>query len=153
MTTLTFERSGVANLHIPTRRRVRELMAAARTAGRADDPVVRQELAGLWAQAELQRLLSERASARARQGVAPGPESSLIKLVWSRVNQDLSTVAARTLRLDGLAGEWGRQLVNSRAASIAGGTSEINKNVVAEQALGLPREPRVDPRSVAPDQT
>ena len=99
MATLSFERSGVANLHIQTRRRVRELIAEAQAAGRTDDPVVRQELAQLYIDAELQRLLSERATTRALQGLAPGPEGSLIKLVWSRVGQQLPLLATRILGL------------------------------------------------------
>lgn len=142
MTTLTFERSGVAHLHIPTRRRVRELIDEARHAGHTHDPVVRQRLATLWSGAELQRLLSERATARAVRGQPPGPESSLIKLVWGGVTQDLGIAAVGTLGLGALAGEWGHQLLQSRSATIAGGTTEVNKNVVAERVLGLPREPR-----------
>ena len=153
MATLSFERSGVANLHIQTRRRVRELMAEVRSAGRADDPVVRQELAQLYIDAELQRLLSERATARALQGLAPGPEGSLIKLVWSRVGQQLPLVATRILGLgtvehdpddpgDPRGMDWGSQVTHSRSLTIAGGTTEVNKNIVAERVLGLPREPK-----------
>ncbi len=142
MTTLTFERSGVAHLHIGTRRRVRELIDDARHAGYADDPVVRQRLATLWTEAELARLLSERATARAVQGQPPGPESSLVKLAWGGATQHLAMAAANTLGLGALAGEWGHELLQSRSATIAGGTTEVNKNVVAERVLGLPREPR-----------
>jgi alkylation response protein AidB-like acyl-CoA dehydrogenase len=148
MTTLSFERSGVSNLHIATRRKVRELVDETRAAGRNDDPVVRQELSRLWCDAEIQRLLSERANARALQGLPPGPESSLIKLVWSHVNQQIPLVATRVLGLtaitpsDGAAADWGHQAVGARSLSIAGGTTEVNKNIVAERVLGLPRDPR-----------
>jgi alkylation response protein AidB-like acyl-CoA dehydrogenase len=150
MTTLSFERSGVSNLHIATRRKVQELLDETRAAGRTDDPVVRQELSRLWCDAEIQRLLSERANARALQGLPPGPESSLIKLVWSNVNQQLPLIATRVLGLasitpgdgdaDGI--DWGHQVIGARSLSIAGGTTEVNKNIVAERVLGLPREPR-----------
>jgi len=150
MTTLSFERSGVSNLHIPTRRKVRELIDEIRHAGRGDDPVVRQQLARLWIDAEIQRLLSERANARALQGLPPGPEGSLIKLVWSKVNQDLPLVATQVLGAGTLVSaptaadgnDWGHQAVGARSLSIAGGTTEVNKNIVAERVLGLPREPR-----------
>ena len=146
MATLSFERSGVSNLHIATRRKVRELLDETRAAGRNDDPVVRQELSRLWCQAEIQRLLSERANARALQGLPPGPESSLIKLVWSHVNQQLPLIATRVLGLasitDGTVPDWGHQAIAARSLSIAGGTTEVNKNIVAERVLGLPREPR-----------
>ncbi len=164
MATLTFERSGVANLHIHTRRQIRELIDEVRRAGRADDPVVRQELAGLYIDAELQRLLSEQATTRALQGLPPGPEGSLIKLVWSRVGQQLPLVASRTLGMgtidvdagpttadgatDGDAEPvggtpaWGSQIIHSRSLTIAGGTTEVNKNILAERVLGLPRDPK-----------
>jgi alkylation response protein AidB-like acyl-CoA dehydrogenase len=150
MATLTFERSGVAHLHVRTRRQVGELIGEVRQAGGADDPVTRQELARLWTQAELQRLLSDRAAARAAAGEPPGPEGSVIKLVWSDVNQQLPLIAARALGLDALDPDrdptpWGRLAVSARSLSIAGGTTEVNKNIVAERVLGLPRDPR-EPR-------
>jgi alkylation response protein AidB-like acyl-CoA dehydrogenase len=149
MATLTFERSGVANLHIRTRRHIRELMDEARAAGRSDDPVVRQELAQLYIEAELQRLLSEQATGRALRGLPPGPEGSLIKLVWSRVGQELPLLATRILGPGTLIVEaddprpgWGAQVVGARSLTIAGGTTEVNKNILAERVLGLPRDPR-----------
>jgi alkylation response protein AidB-like acyl-CoA dehydrogenase len=142
MTTLSFERSGVSNLHIPTRRKVRELIDEVRAAGRSRDPLVRQDLAALWADAEIQRLLSERANSRALAGLPPGPESSLIKLVWSRVNQDLPLVAGRALGIGTLDGVWANACLDSRSLSIAGGTTEVNKSIVAERVLGLPRDPK-----------
>ena len=142
MATLTFERSGVANLHVRTRRRIAELITEARAVGRTDDPIVRQELAGLWSAAEIQRMLSERATERSLRGLPPGPEGSLIKLVWSLVSQDLPMVALRVLGPEALDGDWGAALVHARSLTIAGGTTEVNKNIIAERVLGLPREPR-----------
>ncbi len=157
MATLTFERSGVANLHIRTRRLIRDLMDEVRAAGRADDPVVRQELAALYIDAELQRLLSEQATTRALRGLPPGPEGSLIKLVWSRVGQQFPLVATRILGIstvnldpavttDGAPDRprhgWGSMAVGARSLTIAGGTTEVNKNILAERVLGLPRDPK-----------
>jgi alkylation response protein AidB-like acyl-CoA dehydrogenase len=142
MATLTFERSGVANLHIPTRRRIAELIEAARAVGRTDDPIVRQQLARLWSAAEIQRLLSERATERSLRGLPPGPEGSLIKLVWSQVSQDLPDVATHILGPGALDGDWGTALVHAQSLTIAGGTTEVNKNIIGERVLGLPREPR-----------
>ncbi len=148
MATLSFERSGVANLHIRTRRHVRELIDEVRAAGRADDPVVRQSLAQLWIEAELQRLLSERATRRALLGLPPGPEGSLIKLVWSRVGQQLPLLATTILGPDTLVDgdgpmkSWGTLAMGARSLTIAGGTTEVNKNILAERVLGLPRDPK-----------
>ena len=103
MTTLSFERSGVANLHIPTRRQVRR--ADRRGPRRPAAPTTRscaRSWPQLYIEAEIQRLLSERATARALQGLPPGPEGSLIKLVWSQVGQELPLVATQILGIGSL---------------------------------------------------
>ena len=87
-------------------------------------------------------MLSDRATTRALQGLPAGPESSLIKLVWSQVGQQLPIVATRVLGLAALEGSWGERLMYSRSLTIAGGTTEVNRNIIAERVLGLPREPR-----------
>ncbi len=142
MATLTFERSGVANLHLQNRRLIRDLIDEARKAGVTDDPIVRQELAALWSAGEMHRLLSERATERAIAGLPAGPESSLIKMIWSQVGQRLPEVAIRVLGMGALDGPWGERLVMARSMTIAGGTSEVNRNIIGERVLGLPREPR-----------
>jgi alkylation response protein AidB-like acyl-CoA dehydrogenase len=86
------------------------------------------------------RLHNWRTLSRLARGEQPGPESSWIKLQWTEMTQHLSSIA---LDVEGdaapLAGEWQRQWLWSKAASIAGGTSEVQKNIIAERLLGLPR--------------
>jgi alkylation response protein AidB-like acyl-CoA dehydrogenase len=65
---------------------------------------------------------------------------SLTKLAWARTDQALAELAVDILGLDGLCGSWAGNLASSRQTSIAGGTTEINKSIVAEHGLGLPRE-------------
>jgi alkylation response protein AidB-like acyl-CoA dehydrogenase len=80
------------------------------------------------------------ALARGRQ---PGPESSWVKLTWSEMTQRLSETALAVLGPDApLWGRWPRQWLWSKSASIAGGTSEVQRTIIGERILGLPREPR-----------
>ena len=141
--TLANERGGVATLHLDLRARIGELIAAARAAGRTDDPLVRDRLADLYVEGERLRHLAERSLALAAAGRPPGPESSVVKLAWSALGQRLPEVAVEVLGLEALEGPWGDELLRSRSLSIAGGTTEVNKTIVGERVLGLPREPDV----------
>src|SRR5205823_14202281 len=105
----------------------------------ADDPVVRQRLARVYLEAEYLKLLSARTVSGALHGRPTGPEGSLAKLVWSDVQNHLAEAAGEVLGEDGLAGAWGRDRVWVRSASIAGGTTQVNKNIVAQRVLNLPR--------------
>ncbi|MFN8040197.1 MAG: acyl-CoA dehydrogenase family protein [Acidimicrobiales bacterium] len=139
--TLANERGGVAALHLDLRTRIAELIAAARAAGRTADPLVRDRLGALHIEGERLRFLADRSLALAAAGHPPGPESSVVKLAWSMLGQHLAEVAVEVLGLDALDGEWGDDLLRSRSLSIAGGTTEVNKTIVGERVLGLPREP------------
>jgi alkylation response protein AidB-like acyl-CoA dehydrogenase len=145
MTTLNHERGGVARLHLGTRQKVADLFAAAREApgragGRAaDEPALRQLLARVYLEAELLKLVAERAISGELHGRALGPEASIAKLVWSETDQHIGEVAAAVLGPDAGTGRWGRDRVGSRQATIAGGTTQINKNIIAQRVLGLPR--------------
>ena len=138
MTTLTAERAGVATLHLGVRGRIRALIEDARAAGALADPRHRERLARLVLDGELLKLLSE----RALSGIVhrrSGPEGSLVKLVWSQVEQRVAEVAAEVLGPAALSGPWGRARLAARSYSIAGGTTQVNKNIVAERVLGLPK--------------
>jgi alkylation response protein AidB-like acyl-CoA dehydrogenase len=147
MTTLSHERGGVAKLHLGTRRKVQRLFDLARATpmpgGRtaAQDPVLRQRLARVYLEAELLKLVSDRAISGELHGRALGPESSIAKLVWSETEQHIAEVAAAVLGPDAASGTWGRDRVGSRSHTIAGGTTQVNKNIIAQRVLGLPRSP------------
>jgi hypothetical protein len=141
MATLGFERGGVASLHLQLRKRIGQLIERATTSGAGADPLVRQRLAELYSAGERLRLLADRAISRAAQGLPPGPESSLIKIAWSQLTQQVPLVAAEIAGLDGLSGQTAHEVLQSRSNTIAGGTTEVNKNIVAERVLGLPRDP------------
>jgi alkylation response protein AidB-like acyl-CoA dehydrogenase len=141
MATLGFERGGVASLHLQVRRRIAELIDATQTAGLGSDPVARQRLAELWIAGERLRHLANRAISAAAQGLPPGPESSLVKLLWSTVSQQVAQTAVDLLGLDATrpGSPWHEPFVSSPSLTIAGGTSEVNKNIIGERVLGLPR--------------
>jgi hypothetical protein len=144
MTTLTHERGGVADLHLGTRKKIRRLLDLARSTTRngrpaSEDPVLRQRLAAVYLEGELLKLLSERALSAAIHGRVMGPESSLSKLTWSETEQHVAEVAVEVLGPAADGGNWGRDLVHSRGLTIAGGTTQVNKNVIAQRILGLPR--------------
>jgi alkylation response protein AidB-like acyl-CoA dehydrogenase len=145
MTTLAHERAGVARLHLGLRASVARLIETARATplgdGRmaTDDPVVRNRLARVYLEAELLKLLADRAISGELHGRPAGPEGSLVKLHWSQAAQHVAEVATEILGPDGLSGRFARDRVGSRSFTIAGGTTQVNKNILATRILGLPR--------------
>jgi alkylation response protein AidB-like acyl-CoA dehydrogenase len=139
MTTLAYERGTVANLHLRLRRKIGDLLEVAKQRAAVRDPVVRQKLARVYLEGELLKLVSQRAISGALHGREMGPESSIAKLVWSEAEQHLGEVAGDVLGPDANTGRWGRDRVAMRSYTIAGGTTQVNKNVIAQRVLGLPR--------------
>ena len=139
MTTLAYERGTVANLHLGLRKKIVDLLETAKGTPAAQDPVVRQKLARVYLEGELLKLLSQRAISGALHGREMGPESSIAKLVWSEAEQHLGEVAGDVLGPDANTGRWGRDRVAMRSYTIAGGTTQVNKNIIAQRILGLPR--------------
>ena len=153
MTTLGYERGGSASiLHLAYEREFWELVETARKRGSSTDPLVRQRLAWAYSQVELMRFSGLRALSQLAQGHQPGPEASINKLFWSEYHKKLGEIAMDIEGTDGLirlAGDgyattgWQNVFLASRAGSIYSGTNEIQRNIIAERALGLPKEPRV----------
>ena len=102
-----------------------------------DDDAVAEEIAESYVRLRLLAWANLRTLTRLSKGIEPGPESSWIKLQWSGLTQQLSHVAVDLFGDDDAA--WRRQYLWSRAASVAGGTSEIQKTILGERLLGLPR--------------
>ena len=108
--------------------------------GMAATIAFRVEGAGLCKSFNFENLkfLSDRAISAVVHG-RPGAEAALVKLVWADVSQHIGEVAGELLGPDGLLVERARERVAARGLSIAGGTTQVNKNIVARRVLGLPK--------------
>src|SRR5579864_7833840 len=152
MTTLGHERGGRATVaHLGFEREFWELVETARKRGKTADPLVRQQLAWAYTQVELMRYSGLRTLARLASGRPPGPEASVAKLFWSEYHKRLGEIAIGIEGADGLlrpdgdgypVSGWQSVFLSSRAGTIYSGTSEIQRNIIGERALGLPKEPR-----------
>lgn len=109
------------------------------------DGVDEFRLARRYSEVRVLEFLARRTVGAALCGEPPGPEGSIIKLAWSQAAQTLSRTATEAVGMDGLSGQWGKQLTAACSLTIAGGTTEVNKNIIAERVLGLPREPQPRP--------
>ena len=152
LTTLMNERAAIGGggggAGIVGTQRLNEL---ARKMGRANDPLVRQALADIYANGAIARYTNLRAMAKIKAGQLPGPEMSMGKLSLTNNLRRISNYVSLVLgpRLVADSGEWGtfawsEFVLGQPGMSIAGGTDEILKNIVGERVLGLPKEPRVD---------
>jgi alkylation response protein AidB-like acyl-CoA dehydrogenase len=129
-----------------------DLIELARACGAERDPIVRQGLAASWSRAQIMRYLGHRSRTRAAQGLAPGPEASVRKVfaAWNlKRNGELALAVqgAAGMLLGGDApvdGRWQQSFLGAPSIRIAGGSDEIQRNVMGERMLGLPAEPRVD---------
>ena len=142
VTTLSFERAGVAKLHLGLSRKLDRLLTYPRAEVALRDPRLRDRVAVIYSDIACMRWMTNRSLARMRSGQPTGSDGSMTKLAWGRAEQRLAGLAVDLLGMEATTGEWAVNLAASRQASIAGGTSEINLNIVAEMGLGLPREPR-----------
>ncbi len=128
------------------------LLALARVRNCTDDPIVRQQLADAYARERILALMGERIRAALVAGRAPGPEGSVAKLATAILGRRSADVAMAIAGAGGQAwstddatgGEQAASLLFVPMLAIAGGTSEIQRNIIGERVLGLPKEPVVD---------
>ncbi|MFF4492422.1 acyl-CoA dehydrogenase family protein [Streptomyces sp. NPDC001546] len=143
MVTLSFERgTAFVGEVVACRRTLGELARAARANGRWDDPVLRRRLGRLYGEfGALWRLTQWNVSEAQGSGGVPGTGGSVFKLAYSHARQELYEAAAEVLGAGALSLEeqWTRERLSSLSYTIAAGTSQIQRNIVAERILGLPK--------------
>ncbi|PYM39673.1 MAG: acyl-CoA dehydrogenase [Candidatus Rokuibacteriota bacterium] len=155
MTTLMYERLALGfGLQMRLRIALDGLIEMARRAEKAGhavtkDPVLRQKIAQLWIDTECLKYTGARAITRLLKGEMPGPEASTGKMGWVETHQRLQELAmeiqgpyAQLVKGSDWAvedGLWQHAFLRSRANSIEGGTTEIQKNIIGERVLGLPK--------------
>ena len=130
---------------------VEELFRLALAGDGFEDHRLRQRLAEAYVEVRLFQLHNWRTLSRLERGLEPGPEGSLLKLYWSEMSKRLHDTAMDVLgpaaplwrNADGNPGDgrWQRSWLYYQASSIFAGTNEIQRNIIGERVLGLPREP------------
>jgi len=141
--------------------RLAKRLAADGRPGGSGNPVQRDQVVRLWSEEQVRGWTNQRVRAQVRAGRSPGPESSIGKVHQGELNQRIQLLAVDMLGAATTAwptdapgsaptepGAWAatlpyelRGMLRSRANTIEGGTTEVNKNIVGERVLGLPREP------------
>lgn len=150
LTTLGFER-GHSSANAQVGGSYADLVALSRQLGSTDDPLTRERLAAVYTHERLAAIAHLRDQHALLDGRPPGPIGSVRKLQWVAKMMLISEVATAELgpRLAADTGEWGtfawtEHILGAPGYRIAGGSDEIQRNIVAERLLGLPAEPRVD---------
>jgi len=140
--TLALERgAAMLGLQAGFRRELENLLAVARRTGAAADPPLRDRLARAWIGLEAVRAYA----LDTLGGPGDGAEASVLKILWSRWHQGLGELAMEVLGAESMVSrddldEWQRLFLFGRAETIYGGSDEIQRNIIASRALGLPRE-------------
>ncbi|CAB4878268.1 unannotated protein [freshwater metagenome] len=164
MTLLGYERGeAAATLPIRFQAELDRLMIMAADRGVANDPVIRQRLAWCYSKVQMMRYLGMRTLTKFMQGHHPGPDGAIFKLYWSEYHKVVTELSMDIMGLDGLVptgrgpssafqtddagapnstASWAGAFLNSRAGSIYAGSSQIQRNIIGEMVLGLPKEPK-----------
>jgi hypothetical protein len=135
----------------------------ARERGVADDPRIRQRLAWCYSKVKIMQLLGWRTLTGFLKGHHPGPDGSIFKLYWSEYHRVVTELSMDIMGAEGLVpsgraplssfqtddgsapnstASWTNTFLNARAGTIYAGTSQVQRNILGEMVLGLPKEPR-----------
>ena len=141
--------AGAGKINQPT---FKLLRSAAEEMGKLEDPVVRQQLTEIWSMETCKAMVAMRNRDEQKAGKTPGPAGSLGKLFGSQIAWRMREFALEIAGPSSIAwdaddeggGERARIVISSFSSSIAGGTDEIQRNIIGDRVLGLPREPAID---------
>jgi alkylation response protein AidB-like acyl-CoA dehydrogenase len=169
MTLLGYERGeAAATFPVMFRTELNRLLALARERGADQDPLIRQRLARCHTEVEIMRLSGLRTLTAYLSGGTPGPQSGLFKLQWSEYHKRVTELAVDILGADAMnptgrppassfqaddpgapnsTASWVGTFLTARAGTIYAGTSQIQRNIIGEMVLGLPKEPKLAPLS------
>ncbi|MEM7142125.1 MAG: acyl-CoA dehydrogenase family protein [Actinomycetota bacterium] len=164
MTLLGYERGeAAATMPIMFEAEAEKLLAFAKETGAAADPVLRDRLMRIHTEVEIMGYLGKRSLTNFLAGGIPGPTESMFKIYWSEYHQRITELAVDVLGASGMVVEgkppstsfWGDDVgsandsaswvgafYNARAGTIYAGTSQIQRNILGEMVLGLPKEPK-----------
>ena len=165
-TLLGFERGvGATTTSLNYRHELDMFIELARANGKLDDPLVRQDIARFHTVVEIMRYRGYQALTRYLSGKTPGPESSIGKLFWSEYHKVITEaamnlagaaamvgfgeetrggIATPAIGTENTVANWIHTFLVARPGTIYAGTSEVQRNIVGERVLGLPKEPRAD---------
>jgi alkylation response protein AidB-like acyl-CoA dehydrogenase len=128
----------------------RHLLATAEAMGVTGEPAMADRLASMFIHQRIESMTNRRAADLARSGT-PGPEGSLGKIMWTEGMRQMTEAASAVLgpKLIAETGEWGtfgwgEHVLGAPGYRIAGGSDEVQRNIIGERVLGLPKEPRAD---------
>jgi len=164
MTLLGYERGeSAATTPISYRTEFDRLLALAKERGANEDPLIRQRLAWAYSKVEIMRFMGLGTLTRFLQGATPGPSESLFKLYWSEYHKNVTELSIDVLGASAMTPEgnlpmtsfntdlpgapntsnsWVGTFYNARAGTIYAGTSQVQRNIIGEMVLGLPKEPK-----------
>ncbi len=163
MTLLGYERGeAAATTPISFRGEFDKLVRLAKEHGKDTDPVIRDRLAAVYSKVEVMRLMGMQTLTKFLNGGQPGPGESTFKLYWSEYHKEVTELAvdilgAAAMTPDGIAktsfavdlpgaandaASWVGTFYNARAGTIYAGTSQVQRNIIGEMVLGLPKEPK-----------
>ncbi len=164
MTLLGFERGAAAAVNsIRYQAELDRLIEMARVYGKNNDPKIRQRLAWCHTRVQMMRFVGYRTLTQFLRGHQPGPDAAISKLLWSEYHKVVTELAMEIMGPDGLVptgrmpssafgaddpgspnstNSWAMTFLNARAGTIYAGSSQIQKNIVGEMVLGLPKEPK-----------